>query len=260
VNDDTSRGTAARRLNTDTLIVWLVTLGVIAEGALSYVTSYQHIYLLTLHLGWRGTDARTTPLAIDVAIVALALVRLYVGRKGGRSWWLPWALWGAVLGTVAANAEDGMIGGGMTGAILAGGTAVLLAITVEGAMVMLRVSAEARERADREAAEAAVKATAEAEAQRAADEAERAARLERNSARGKRAAATREARKASPGDTGEDVPLADWERELRDDRGLTDPNPTGAFPGLSGIGLRSPLPLPEPARPGVSTPAGAPAR
>lgn len=210
----------------DQIIVWTTFLALIAEVALSYVTSYQHIYELDLRVKQHGTDARTTPIVIDLAILVFALVNLYSARKPHKvkTWWLKLTLWLTVLGTVAANAAYGMWGG-YSGAAVAAGTAVLLALTVEGGMMMLRISAEAEE-IERE----------EREAQAAKEEAERAAAIERNRIRGIKAAQTRKARKGDPGATGTDADneqLAPWELELLGE----DPTPTVAVPALTGIGL-----------------------
>jgi hypothetical protein len=199
----------------DGIIVWTTFLALIAEVALSYVTSYQHIYELDLRVRQHGTDARTTPIVIDLAILVFALVNLFAARKGRSIRWLKLTLWAAVLGTVAANAAYGMWGG-YTGAAVAGGTAILLALTVEAGMTMLRVAAEAEERERKEA-----------DAEEAREEAERAAALERNRQRGIKAAQTRQARRIDPGTVQDDA--LDGLPE--------DPFPTQEVPVLTGIGL-----------------------
>ena len=124
-----------------------------------------------------------------------------------------------MLGTVAANAAYGMWGG-YTGAAIAGGTALLLALTVEAGMTMLRVAAEVREKQRKET-------EAEEDRKAAQDAAERA----RNSERGKKAAATRAARHGAP-EALEGVAAAVAIEAPRE-----DPFPTVAVPALTGIGV-----------------------
>jgi hypothetical protein len=217
----------------DQVIVRLVAFAVLAEVAINYVTSYQHIYYLALKFGQHGTDAHLTPVDIDLALLVFAMVSLYLARKGrralisyvnrkgkvryrlGPAFGPRFAVILGVGGTVAANAAYGYWWGD-TGAVLSSAPAVLLAMTIEAGVLLLRVAAEEAQR-ERE----------ETEARRAEEEAERAARQEKNSERGKRAAETRKARKGDPGDV-QDVASP----ELPE-----DPFPTVKVPALTGIGL-----------------------
>lgn len=217
-----------RKPTVDELIIGTTTLCVLVEIGLNFDVSYQHIYLLSMLFGERGNDARMTPVAIDVALLAFAMVNLYIARKKTKvvlNWWTRlWpqlAMWSGVIGTVAANAAYGAHWG-QTGAVLDSWPAALLAITVETGMLSLRIAAEAAEYDAKQAEEGMT-------------DAERAAQRERNRERGLRAAQTRQARRNdSEAVQGQSQPvpaLPPWE-------GQGNPlAPTGAFPQLSGIGM-----------------------
>lgn len=136
----------------DKLIITSTTLCVLAEIAINFINSYGHIYILGLWFGEYGTDARLTPIGIDLLLLAFAEINLFLARKGryvvnkrGKKRpefrWPRWVLGGGVGGTVAANGAYGFHWG-WTGGILAMGSAVLLFFTVEGGMLLLRVAAE----------------------------------------------------------------------------------------------------------------------
>lgn len=140
----------------DKLIIVSTTLCVLAEIAINFINSYGHIYILGLRFGEYGTDARLTPIGIDLMLLAFAEINLYLARKGryvvnkkGRKRpefrWPRWVLGLGVGGTVAANGAYGFWWG-WTGAILAMGSAVLLFFTVEGGMLLLRVAAEDKDK------------------------------------------------------------------------------------------------------------------
>jgi hypothetical protein len=210
----------------DWLIIGLVIVSAVGYLGLTYLTGYQHTYLLGLTHGEVGADGRVTPLTIDLPLLALSAAKLVVERlKGTVPRWLNIALWFGVVATVAANFYFGWTWG-LVGALLAALPACFMALMVETIMLVLRTAAEWKERAE-----------AEAEAKRLADEAERAARQAANSERGKKAAATRAARKSDPGTTeaeGPDEPPVDqWAQE----GGGKDPTPTQEVPALTGIGL-----------------------
>lgn len=140
----------------DKLIIVSTTLCVLAEIAINFINSYGHIYILGLKFGEYGTDARLTPIGIDLMLLAFAEINLFLARKGryvvnkkGKKRpefrWPRWVLGLGVGGTVAANGAYGFWWG-WTGAILAMGSAVLLFFTVEGGMLLLRVAAEDKDK------------------------------------------------------------------------------------------------------------------
>jgi hypothetical protein len=144
----------------DKLIIVSATLCVLAEIAINFVNSYGHIYILGHWYGEDGTDARLTPVGIDLFLFVMAEVNLFLARKkryvekvkrdGSTKLrpefrWPRWLLGGGVVGTVAANGAYGFHWG-WTGAIIAMGSAVLLFFTVEGGMLLLRVAAEEAEK------------------------------------------------------------------------------------------------------------------
>lgn len=145
----------------DKLIIVSATLCVLAEIAINFVNSYGHIYILGHWYGEDGTDARLTPVGIDLFLFVMAEVNLFLARKkryvekvkrDGTTKlkpefrWPRWLLGAGVVGTVAANGAYGFHWG-WTGAIIAMGSAVLLFFTVEGGMLLMRVAAEEAEKA-----------------------------------------------------------------------------------------------------------------
>lgn len=153
------------RFSVDWLIIASVTLCVLAEIAINFIDSYGHIYVLGLKYGEYGTDARLTPIGIDLLMLVFAEINLFLARKGrykvnrrGKRKpefrWPRWVLGFGVAATVSANGAYGFWWG-FTGAAIAMIAAVLLFFTVEGGMLLLRVAAE-------EAAKSEAKAKAEA--------------------------------------------------------------------------------------------------
>lgn len=206
-----------KRWTIDGLIIALVTVGVVAYMALTYTTSYQHIYILGLRTGQAGTDARLTPLTIDLPLLVLSLAVLFAARKGVSLKWyhgLNLSLWAGVLATVGANWYFGDHWG-IVGALMSAVPAGFLAVVIETAMFVLRIAAESAETPSVEEAQEALKAAQEA------------ARREMYRARGQRAAATRRARSALLGASTE-VPENDPQEDF-------PPAPQRA--GLTGIGL-----------------------
>lgn len=144
----------------DKLIIVSATLCVLAEIGLNFTTSYGHIYVLGRWYGEDGTDARLTPVGIDLFLFVFAEINLYLARKkryvekvkrDGKVKlrpefrWPRWLLGAGVFGTVAANGAYGFHWG-WTGALIAMGSAVLLFFTVEGGMLLMRVAAEEAEK------------------------------------------------------------------------------------------------------------------
>ncbi|TVZ01284.1 hypothetical protein EAS64_33945 [Trebonia kvetii] len=151
-----------KRLSVDGAIIALAALFSITYLALSYATSYQHIYILGMATGQSGADARMTPLVLDLPILVLSLAILFAVRKGVKDVpkWLWWSLWFGVIVTVAGNAYFGLewawaihatLQNGIVAALLSALPACFLAIVVEASMYMLQIAAEAAQEADKKA-------------------------------------------------------------------------------------------------------------
>lgn len=151
----------------DGLIIGSTILATLGEIVLNFITSYGHIFLLGGKYGEKGIDGALTPIIIDFALFAFAMLNLFLARKGryievkkrnGRVKRKPefrWPRWVLAFGvgcTVGANTAYGMWFG-YTGAFIAAFAALMLFFTIEGAMLMLRVAAEER---DKKAAKAKV--------------------------------------------------------------------------------------------------------
>jgi hypothetical protein len=140
----------AQRSKIDGWIIALAAVFSIIYLALSYATSYQHLYILGLATGQSGADARMTPLTLDLPILVLSLAVLLAVRLGAAvPKWLWASLWFGVIATVGANFYFGWHWG-VVGALMSAVPAAFLAIVVESTIYMLRIAAEAREKADRQ--------------------------------------------------------------------------------------------------------------
>lgn len=139
-----------RKVTLDGVIVALVTVCLLAEIALVFITGFPHSYVLGLRYGETGVDARLGPVALDLPLLTFALVSLLLARKGRRGWRDTWQprlyLAAGAAGTIAANAAYGAIWG-WTGGMLAIFAPVMMFMTVEAGMVALRVMAEEAEKA-----------------------------------------------------------------------------------------------------------------
>lgn len=118
-----------------------VILAILVNVGINFTTSYTHIYMLSLHLGDGGTNARMTPVGIDTMLLALGLANVFATRMRKPSKWLRAGLAFGVFGTVLANAAYGAWHG-YSGTMLAIWSPIALFITVESGLYMFKIAAE----------------------------------------------------------------------------------------------------------------------
>lgn len=125
----------------DKYLLWLLSLTVVAEIVLNFLSSYGHIYVEGMGYGERGMDGRILPVTIDGMLLALAIANVFAARFNRRSRWLRAGLVFGVGATVVANAAYGAHWG-MTGGLFSTYAPVALFITVECGLFVWRIVAD----------------------------------------------------------------------------------------------------------------------
>ncbi len=123
---------------------WLLVAVIIAicvVVSINFTTSYTHLYMLSIHLGDGGTNARLTPVGIDSMLLALGIANVFAARLRRPSKWLRAGLGFGVGGTILANGAYGAWHG-YSGIELSVWSPIALFITVEAGLYMFKIAAE----------------------------------------------------------------------------------------------------------------------